>query len=666
MACLDMRLFGGFEARLDTGEKITLSTRKAEALLAYLALAPGKARSRDQLAGLLWSDRAEAQAKSSLRQALTSLRHGLQANGAAVLRTEGESVSLEPSAISVDVIEFEKLAANGSNGNLARADTLYQGALLDGFGVRDPAFDEWLAQERARLHELAINAVDRLLAGLLREDDRESAIAAAQRLLALDLLRESAYRTLMRLYAEQDQRGLAARQFERCREVLAQELDIEPAPATRRLYEEIVGSVESAETHDAAGLRSTDPLPLPSKPSVAVLPFANLSGDPDQSYLSDGLTEDVITDLSRFQSLFVIGPESSLAMKERTIGLSEVARNLGVEYLVEGSVRRAGETLRVTVQLIDPATGHRLWAERYDRPYADVFEIQDEIVGNIAGALSVNIEHARTERTRHRPSESLDAYDCCLRARKGVLSYTPKGFAEAKILYRKAIDLDAGCAPAWAGLARVYNKDAFFKPGIDPDESIAKARSHAEKAILLDRMSGMAYAALSWAHMSLRNFELAHELLDQATALAPNDCELLATRAYVLLYLGEFDAAIESAEHGLRMNPYSPDPYLDAMAGAHFLMGRYQEALRFFAQLGDPIPDCMSWEVATYAYLGDEEAARRKSEEFLNAYAAIWAGDPSAGAKDFLRWITEVSNPFARDEDRQRLVEGLRLAGLPS
>ena len=199
MGRLDVRLLGGFEARFDTGQKVSLPTRKAEALLAYLALAPGKTRSRDQLASLLWSDRADAQARSSLRQALTSLRHGLEVNGYPVLASEGEGVYLEPDVVSVDVLAFEKLAANGSNGNLARAEKLYQGALLDGLGVRDPAFNEWLDQERRRLHELAIHAVDRLLAGLLRAGDHEAAAAAAQRLLGLDPLRESTYRTLMRL-----------------------------------------------------------------------------------------------------------------------------------------------------------------------------------------------------------------------------------------------------------------------------------------------------------------------------------------------------------------------------------------------------------------------------------------------------------------------------------
>ena len=664
MANLDVRLLGGFEVRLGSGQKVALSTRKAEALLAYLAFTPGKARSRDQLAGLLWSDRAETQAKSSLRQALTALRHGLQEKGTTVLTTEGESVTLEPGELAVDVLEFEKLVANGSNGTLARAEKLYQGPLLDGHSVRDPAFNEWLAQERARLHELAINAVDRLLAGLLREGDHDSAIATAQRLLALDPLRESTYRTLMRLYAEHDQRGLAARQFERCRDVLAQELDVEPAPATRRLYTEILDSGKGGATDFAARLRPAAPLPLPAKPSVAILPFANLSGDPDQSYLSDGLTEDVITDLSRFQSLFVIGPESSLAMKDRTISLSQVATNLGVEYLVEGSVRKAGETLRVTVQLIDPSTGHRIWAERYDRPFAEVFDIQDEIVGNIAGALSVNIEHARAERTRNRPSETLNAYDCCLRAKHGVMTCSLEGFAEAKGMFHKAAELDPGYAPAWAGLAMTYNKDVFFMPGVGPEESIEKARTYAEKAIALDRKSDSAYASLSWVHMNLGNFELARELLDQATELAPNESELLAMRSYELGYLGEFDAAIEAAGHGLRMNPYSPDFYLDGKAMSYFLMGRDQDALRSWAQVSEPIPDCMAWEVAAYAYLGDEEAARAKAEAFLHEFSAVWAGDPAAGPGDYVRWITQVSNPFMRDEDRERLVEGLRQAGL--
>lgn len=663
MANLDVRLLGGFEARFDSGQKITLSTRKTEALLAYLALAPGKGRSRDQLAGLLWSDRAQVQAKSSLRQALTALRRGLQENGSPVLATDGESVTLDPRALAVDVLEFERLAANGANGNLARAERLYRGPLLDGFSVRDPSFNEWLGQERARLHESAIKAVDRLLAGQLRAGGSEAASATAQRLLALDPLRESTFRTLMRLYAEQGERGLAARQFERCREVLAQELGVEPAPATVRLYEEIVSADKCGTAAPAAQPRG--PLPLPAKPSVAVLPFANLSGDPDQSYLSDGLTEDVITDLLRFQSLFVIGAESSLALKDRKIALAEVASDLGVEYLVEGSVRKAGETLRVTIQLIDAATGHRLWAERYDRPFADVFAIQDEIVGNIAGALSVNIEQARGERTRSQPKETLEAYDLCLRAKQGILAYTAEGYAEAKALLHSAVELDPGYAAGWAWLAVVYNKDPCFIPGRNPRESIAKARAFAEKAISLDRKSATAYITLSCVHMRLGDVELARELLDRATELSPNESEVLVYRAYALASLGDLEEAIKVADQGLRINPYSPDLYLDAQSAAYFMMGRYSDYFRCVRLMSELGHDGLAWNAAAHAYLGEEEAARRAAAAFLRGFAEIWAGDPSDGPEDYVHWITQVQCPYAREEDRERLLEGLRRAGLP-
>jgi TolB-like protein/Tfp pilus assembly protein PilF len=666
MAHLDVRLLGGFEIRLDSGQKIALSTRKAEALLAYLALAPGKARSRDQLAGLLWSDRAEAQAKSSLRQALTALRRGLRENGSPVFATDGESVALDAEVVAVDVLEFEALAANGSNGNLARAEQLYQGPLLDGLTVRDPSFNEWLAQERARLHELAVKAVDRLLAGQLREGDREAAIATAQRLLALDPLRESTYRTLMRLYAEQGQRALAAREFERCRDILAKELSIEPAPATCRLYEEIVSPVRDSETTAEALSRPVHPLPLPAKPSVAVLPFANLSGDPDQSYLSDGLTEDVITDLSRFQSLFVIGPETSLALRERPVNLSEIATDLGVEYLVEGSVRKAGETLRVTVQLIDPATGHRLWADRYDRPFADVFDIQDEIVGNIAGTLSANIEHTRVESRRNYPKETLDAYDLCLRAKQGILAYTAEGFAEAKELLHAAVEVDPDYAPGWAWLAVVYNKDCCFISGVDPKESVERARTYAEKAISLDRRSATAYITLSWVHMHLGDFDLARELLERAIELGPNETEVLFYRAYELASLGEFEAAIEVAEYGRRINPYSPDLFWDAESAAYFYNGRYADYFRCVRQIHDRSPENFAWDAAAHALAGDLEAARREAENFLREMAVVWAGDPDAGPEDFVYWVTDLQCPLARSEDRDRLVEGLRAAGLPA
>jgi len=665
MARLDVRLLGGFEAQFDNGQKIAPSMRKTEALLAYLALAPEKSRSRDHLADLLWSDRGEEQAKTSLRQSLTALRRLLHVSDDTILRTKGDAITLVPGVINVDVIEFERHAAMVSSGSLSLADTIYKGPLLDGLKVRDPVFNEWLASERLRLENLAIDVLERLLASLLKERNYDAAIAAAQRLIARDPLRESAYRTLMRLYAVRDERGLAAREFERCRETLESELQIEPAPATRSLYEQILASGPGDKGQAATSKAKSAPPPLPSKPSLVVLPFVNLSGDPAQSYLSDGLTEDVIASMSRFQSLFVIGTESALALNERTGTLTEIANDLGVEYVVEGSIRRSGDALRVTAQLIDPFTGHRLWTERYDRQFSDIFAIQDEIVANITGALSINIERARVEVTRYRSVDTLGAYDCCLRARQSMWKWTAEGFAQARALFEKATELDPDYAPAWVGLARVYNKDAYFRPGIDPGPSLAKARELADRAVSLDRTSGLAYAQLSWTHLCLGNPELAREFLDLAMRHDPNESEVLNTRVYVLGFLGDLDAALEAAEFGLRINPFNRDYYLDAKGMALFFMGRDGENAQLTNLIQDVIPDCIAWYAATYAYVGDQEAAKKKAETFVREFGAIWQGDTEAGAAEFAHWVAYVSNPFVFEEHRQRLIEGMRRAGLP-
>ena len=439
-------------------------------------------------------------------------------------------------------------------------------------------------------------------------------------------------------------------------------MGVEPAPATRRLYEDIVGATEAAP---AAEPQRRTPLPLPAIPSVAVLPFANLSGDPDQVYLSDGLTEDVITELARFSGLFVIGAQSSMALKDRAISPPQVARDLGVEYLVEGSVRRAGETLRVTVQLIDPATGHRLWAERYDRPFAEVFTIQDEIVGNIAGTLSVNIEQARAARTRDRPPESLDAYDCALRAKQGLMDYSVDGFAEARDFFQTAIGLDPDYAPAWAGLAIVHTSEACFLPGEPPDNSITKTRTCAEKALSLDRALPRAYLALAWSRLHTGDYGSVRHNLNQASALAPNDPEVLGFRGMTLAFLADFAGATEAAEKGLRINPYSPDFYMDALGAVHFFRGQYEDCLKVGAQTVVQHPENAAWYAACHAYLGNHVEAQREVEAFLRKFSELWVGDPAAGPADYVRWITNMSNPFTREEDRERLAEGLRRAGLP-
>ncbi len=235
MGVLHLTLLGGFEARFESGAQIEIPTRKAQAVLAYLALQPGKALSRDKLASLLWSDRGDKQAHGSLRQALTVLRKALETVDPPPLIVDRGCVAIEPGAVEVDAVAFDRLVAGSASGDLEAATALYQGDLLDGFVVRDPVFEEWLDCERERLHELMTRALTKLLDQKAANGAGDEAIALGQRLLTFDRLHESAHRTLMRLYAAQGQRDAALQQYERCRELLDSELGVEPEAETEIL-----------------------------------------------------------------------------------------------------------------------------------------------------------------------------------------------------------------------------------------------------------------------------------------------------------------------------------------------------------------------------------------------------------------------------------------------
>src|SRR5215468_6347781 len=329
---LQLRLLGGFDLRSSHGRVAMPAGRKVRALLACLALSPGKAWPREKLMALLWSDRGEEQARASLRQALAEMRRVL--GEPSPVRTEHDAVSLDPTLIAVDAVQFELLAQAGK---LDDAAALYRGPLLDGHGVRDGAFEDWILVERTRLHDLAVAVLDRFAAS--RSGD--AAIATAQRLLQLDPAREETHRLLMRFYASAGQRAQALRQYEHCRDILQRDLQAKPDAETERLLRQIQHETVPSLATPPAHVQPGPTLALKDKPSIAVLPFANLSGDPEQQYFSDGITEDIITALSRFRQLFVIARNSSFTYKGKAVDVKQVARELGLRYVLEGVVRKA-------------------------------------------------------------------------------------------------------------------------------------------------------------------------------------------------------------------------------------------------------------------------------------------------------------------------------------
>ena len=333
MTGLHLALLGGLE--ILGGEVMARAslTRKARALVAYLALRGGRGQSREKLAGLFWGDSAEEQARANLRQTLSSIRKALNGDGAVHLVTDGDQISLAGSNIDLDVAEFEQLVAEATPEALKRAAALYKGDLLDGFSLKEDSFEGWARAERERLRHLACDALTKLIAHCDEVGDTERCVETAARLLTLDPLREAAHRILMRAYAAQGRQASALKQFETCRDILRRELGVEPEPKTVALYREIRQhrTATADERMDTLLKDTVKQPPLPDGPSVAVLPFENKSDDPDQTYFADGLTENIIGGLTRFREILVIGVKSILVVRDQAPDLCEIGRTLGVD-----------------------------------------------------------------------------------------------------------------------------------------------------------------------------------------------------------------------------------------------------------------------------------------------------------------------------------------------
>jgi TolB-like protein/Tfp pilus assembly protein PilF len=667
MTVVHLTLLGGFELRLANGELAELTGQKDRALLAVLALPAGASHSRDKLASLLWSDRGDQQARDSLKHSLTKLRQCLPLAARSSIVADRSAVRLEPGAVTSDAAEFERLAGNGSTTALEQAIALYRGDLLDGIAIRDPAFEDWLLVERQRLRQLLEDALTRLLSQSMAEGATERAIAAARRLLALDPLREEACRALMQIHAERGQTAQALKLYETLRDRLHSELGVKPHAATAALYDSLLGGrtapTTANATHDASSPSLAAPLPLPDKPSIAVLPFENLSNDPDQQYFSDGITEDIITELSRFRSLFVIAHHSSSAFKGKPIKIQDIARELGVAYVVEGSVRRAGDRVRISAQLVDAATGNHLWAERYDRDVLDIFAVQDEVARSVASTVSGRIEAAGRDIERLSPA-ALRAYDLVLRARSLALKYNRADVQQALAYAERATQLDPSSAAAHAHAAwcHFYNYMAFWSA--DPAYSLAKAYEIVQRAVVLDESESFPHAMMGSVQWFRRNFDQARAEYLEGIARNPND--FLARRFYgmFLAATGNPEAAIEQVNLGKRLNPFDTKWVPWNMGIACFTARRYDEAIAALKQVRNPINEVRAWLACSYAQAGRLDEAKATLDEFMSVARsdmALWPGRTLMDWEPYWHAMFE----YQRQEDFDHLYDALRKAGMP-
>jgi adenylate cyclase len=397
-------------------------------------------------------------------------------------------------------------------------------------------------------------------------------------------------------------------------------------------------------------------LSLPDKPSIAVLPFLNMSGDSEQDYFVDGITEDIITALSRYRWFFVIARNSSFAYKGQSVNLQHVAQQLGVRYVLEGSVRKAGNQLRVTGQLIDAETGVHLWAERYDRSYEDVFAIQDEITENVVGAIEPEILMKEGRRVIQQANADPNAYDCCMRGMWHHYQSTREELLEAEMWLRRAIEIDPKYARGHMALARVLFGQCVYGWCSDIESYRAEIASLAERAVTLDERDPYCQYALFAGNFMAGRHQAALAAAQRAIDLNPNFALGYLALGWVRIFIGHFNQALEPLLHTLRLSPNDPIAFLfiHHIALAHYHLGNYEEALHFGerALVTRRNHFVLVVVIASLGMLDRVDDVRPLVDE------ASLLGPPDAKAY----WAAVY--PYADPAHREHLYEGLRKAGV--
>ncbi len=434
------------------------------------------------------------------------------------------------------------------------------------------------------------------------------------------------------------------------------EIEVKNIARPVRVFRVLVESQKSSGGASAASTGSA--LALPDKPSIAVLPFNNMSGDPDQEYFSDGVTEDIITELSRFRSLSVVARNSSFHYKGQSPKVPDVGRELGVRFVLEGSVRKASERVRITAQLIDATTGSHVWADRYDGGLADIFELQDEITASVVGAIQPGIFKAEMDRVKRKRPDNLDAYDLYLRGWWNVFQLTRESMSEARELLSKAIELDSDFAAAHTALAFAHFYEFLRFWSDDPQRSLSEAIQAAQRAISLDGNDAEPHWMVSFCVIFDRQYDLAFAEAERAVELNPNLAMAYCARSFAGAFGGRPEDGVADALTALRLSPQDPFrfAFLNLLTLSHYASRNYEGAADAAMKLTGVAPEHPFgyFNLApAYGQLGRLQEARDALRQGMRYHPNV--------SKKFIA----AAWPYKDAADLEHFVEGLHKAGLP-
>lgn len=623
-----LQILGGFALKR-AGEVVDLPNRKDRLLLGFLCLRSGRPASRDKLSSLLWADRAEEQARGSLRQSLAALRGAFGKDGDTIISTDRDSVSVKSLGLHVDVEAFERAAANTAS--LTDALSFYAGPLLEGIEAPSPDYGEWLLPERQRLEDLAASVVERLANAEVSRKDLTTAILLARKLLGRDRLREPVYCALMRMLMRDNQRNEALKLFGECEAALAEELGVKAAEETKKVYRDILAGAEKVERE----VVTIAIAPTAERPSIAVMPFHNISREPDLDILCEGLAEDITSGLGRFKLFSVIDRFSSAEIARSTSDALEIGKRLGVDLVVQGSLQRLQDSLRMTVKLVDTTSRAQKWSGQFSLQAADVLSAPDKIMAAILPSINSQVESTFIERSRCKPT--LAAYEHLLVGIKHLRGYEADDNQLAIEHFDKALAADPGfpLAMAYRGFADIV----YHGYDETPPDILEAATALIRRASILDPEEPRIWWLMGTALAYNNDLDGEEQCYRRSVELNPSDANALAALAMVTVHRDKHELGLSMFREAFRLNPYHPEWYWVDFGSMLFVCGKYEEAIESFSHRRNPHVWVLSRIAACYAHLDRMEEAKSVVDKIMKMRPGFrlseqrsgnWGGDKAA------------------------------------
>ncbi len=661
---ISISLFGKFSVLDPNGSPIPLTGAKTLGLVAYLALNTEMPPSRDRLMALFWGDRFTDQARQSLRQAIAKLRRTLDVTEGEVILAEHDRVGLNPDLVTVDVDTFAQIVHNPSPEATLRGVALLTGPLLDGLYGQQAEFEDWIASERQRFSTMSLKVLERAAELELQNGNTDQAVALARRMVALDPLRDASQIVLIRILAQHGERPAAVQQFNAHEALLQRELDVGAGPELLKLMDEVKSEGFMAKVADAAFPPASPPQPARASPavsvrtSVAVVPFATLNTDEEYQLFAAGLTEDLTTNLSRFSWLDVKASVENRGPRLTSAEMSILGQELGLDYVVHGSLRALGTQLRLTVQLADPKTARYLWVTRYDREFDDLFGLQDDLADTIAASIEAEIERLAGRSTRETAFQDMSAWDCYHRGLAIQYEFDADTNLASQKHFRRAIELDPNFGLAHARLSYAMVISAIYFEAEDVAGILDEALELAQIAARHEPDDAVARFALGRVFLARGEYDRSIADLKAAIELNPGMAQAHCGLGDAMAYSGRLDRAIGCFEEAVRISP--ADPYrwafLSYGATAFLFKGSFEEAAKWAAE-AETVPNSHYWPTAIRA---SALAHLDRKEDAAAAVASLKRQRPGI-TRDFVRQRLF----YLRDPNQIDLyVSGLEKAGL--